>query len=84
MNSPSGTEPASAPKNASESSWRWDRAWNSAISAGVGGLSAASRAVKSYIGRAALSRARWYWPSALVSGRMLPRPSATAPASSSE
>ena len=58
MNWRSGTEPASAPTNMSASSWRRASARKSALSAGVGGLIAASRAVKSYIGRAARSRAR--------------------------
>ena len=59
MNWRSGTEPASAPTNMSASSWRRASARKSALSAGVGGLTAASRAVKSYMGRAARSRARW-------------------------
>jgi hypothetical protein len=59
MNSRTGTTPASMAMNRSASGWLRDSASNRAISPGLGGLSAASRAVRSYIGRAARSRARW-------------------------
>src|SRR6185312_16130495 len=58
MNSRTGTTPASMAMNRSASGWLRDSASNRAVSPGLGGLSAASRAVKSYIGRAERSRAR--------------------------